>query len=298
MLKECVFIDVFAEDPYTGNPLTVFTDGEELTRGEMQMIAREIAGSQTAFILPSDTERAHARLRVFTSTEEVPFAGHPVLGAAATMLLEGIVMPDDDGTIVLSMAAGEIPITRKEVGDKLIFCMEQLPPSFEEIQCDRKLLAEALMLHERDLDDELPVEAISTGLPFIIIPIKSLEAISRAAVVMPKWDKAFGKLPSFHAFLTCREGSQDGVHLHNRLFAPRIGVLEDPATGSGSGCLVAYLLKHNVYGKELGLVAEQGIEIERPSLLHLEGVLSKRGYTIRVGGSVSPVGRGTFEIPW
>jgi trans-2,3-dihydro-3-hydroxyanthranilate isomerase len=154
------------------------------------------------------------------------------------------------------MAAGEIPVTRKVVEGNMIFCMEQLQPSFDEIDCERARIAEALMLRHDDLDPDLPIEAVSTGLPFIIIPIKSLEAISRAAVVMPKWDKAFGKLPSFHAFLTCREGSEEGVHLHNRLFAPRIGVLEDPATGSGFGCLVAYLLKHNVYGKEFTLVAE------------------------------------------
>jgi trans-2,3-dihydro-3-hydroxyanthranilate isomerase len=87
MLKECVFVDVFAEEPYAGNPLTVFLDGEELTTGELQMIASELASSQTAFILPSDTEDSHARVRVFTGTEEVPFAGQPVLGTAATMLL-------------------------------------------------------------------------------------------------------------------------------------------------------------------------------------------------------------------
>jgi trans-2,3-dihydro-3-hydroxyanthranilate isomerase len=265
-------VDVFAEERYAGNQLAVVLGAGDLSSGEMQRMASEMNYSETSFVLSGEGD-AH-RVRIFTPTEELPFAGHPTLGTA--YVIQHTIIREPAERLVIEVPAGRIPVDLGEV-----LWMRQLPPTFGE-ERDREAAARSLGLKECDLDPELPVETVSTGIPFLIVPLRDLDALRRC--------RPPGMRESIYAFCPGSHGDGPG-DLSARMFAGGIGVAEDPATGSAAGCLAAYLVEHR--GAPVDLRVEQGYEIGRSSLLHLRARRDETGTVqVSVGGRVQMVARG------
>ncbi|MCL6439527.1 MAG: PhzF family phenazine biosynthesis protein [Rubrobacteraceae bacterium] len=266
-------VDVFAEEKYAGNQLAVVLEAGDLSSGEMQRVASEMNYSETSFVL--STKRDAHRVRIFTPREELPFAGHPTLGTAYVIRHEAPEEPA--GRLVLEVPAGRIPVDFGEV-----LWMHQLPPAFGG-EHDRQETARSLGLKERDLDPELPVETVSTGIPVVIVPLRDLDALRRCRPLGVREKSVYAFCPGSHG-----DGPGD---LSARMFAGGIGVTEDPATGSAAGCLASYLVEHR--GGPVDLRVEQGYEIGRPSLLHLRAGRDEAGtMRVSVGGRVQLVARG------
>jgi trans-2,3-dihydro-3-hydroxyanthranilate isomerase len=277
-------VDVFAEEKYAGNQLAVVRGAADLTDETLQKITREMNYSETSFILSEEERDGGYDVRIFTPGGEVPFAGHPTLGTAYVIRNEILATPAE--RVVLNLEAGEIPVT---FGD--VLWMRQLPPSFGP-ELDPNRLARVLNLEEGDLDHRHPVQEVSTGLPAIIVPLRSLDALRRCRA---NWDlyretAAAGK--NLYAFCPEPHGGGPG-DLSARMFADDLGVPEDPATGSAAGCLAGYLVEHRYFGADAVEVrVEQGYEIQRPSLLYLRAEREGGGINVSVGGKVQLVARG------
>jgi trans-2,3-dihydro-3-hydroxyanthranilate isomerase len=277
-------VDVFAEEKYAGNQLAVVRGAADLADETLQKITREMNYSETTFILSEEERDGGYDVRIFTPGGEVPFAGHPTLGTAYVIRNEILATPAE--RVVLNLEAGEIPVT---FGD--VLWMRQLPPSFGP-ELDPNRLARVLNLEEGDLDHRHPVQEVSTGLPAIIVPLRSLDALRRCRA---NWDlyretAAAGK--NLYAFCPEPHGGGPG-DLSARMFADDLGVPEDPATGSAAGCLAGYLVEHRYFGADAVEVrVEQGYEIQRPSLLYLRAEREGGGINVSVGGKVQLVARG------
>jgi len=281
--------DVFSSRPLEGNSLAVFFDGNELTDGEMQSLAKEMNLSETTFILPRDsaTERERGvRVRIFTVREELPFAGHPTLGTA--FALRG---QSGAESVALELNAGKVPVHFEDVAGEPSFGeMTQLDPSFG-MQHEREAVARATGLRVQDFDDSVPIETVSTGVPFTITPLRSLAVIRDSLKIDPGraveyLDKTAGK---FFYFVT-RETVDRGARLHARMLSYNA---EDPATGSAAGCSAAWMVAHGVAKSEERVLIEQGIEMKRPSRIFVRASLSdNRVVNVRVGGHAIEILRG------
>jgi trans-2,3-dihydro-3-hydroxyanthranilate isomerase len=281
--------DVFSSRPLEGNSLAVFFDGSELSDGEMQSVAKEMNLSETTFILPRDsaTERERGvRVRIFTVQEELPFAGHPTLGTA--FALRG---QSGAESVALELNAGKVPVHFEEVAGEPAFGeMTQLDPSFG-MQHEREAVARATGLRVQDFDDSLPIETVSTGVPFTITPLRSLAVIRDSLNIDPRraveyLDKTAGR---FFYFVT-RETLDRGARLHARMLFYNA---EDPATGSAAGCSAAWMVAHGVAKSEERVLIEQGIEMKRPSRIFVRASLSdNRVVNVRVGGHAIEILRG------
>jgi trans-2,3-dihydro-3-hydroxyanthranilate isomerase len=284
-------VDVFAEEKYAGNELAVIRHAEPLDAATMQKIARELNFSETTFILADKENRGGYDVRIFTPKEEVPFAGHPTLGTAAIIQREVIRRAVD--RVILNLKVGQIPVAFTYRGEEPdILWMKQLPPQFGRTYEVRRV-APVLGLSPSDLDRRFPVEAVSTGLPFIIVPVKMIHAVKKARV---RLDQLLGLIEDSEAkafLLFCPETYARGNDLHVRVFAHYLGVPEDPATGSANGCLAGYLVRHRFFGSpQINLRVEQGHEIGRPSLLLLRAEEKAPEIDVFVGGRVILVARG------
>jgi trans-2,3-dihydro-3-hydroxyanthranilate isomerase len=189
------------------------------------------------------------------------------------------------------MRVGVIPV-RKERG---IIWMNQNRPEFFAQHADRKRVAALFDLSEADIVDELPVEEVSTGNRILIVPVKTLDAVQRAQGNVTKM-KDFFKADLIGPYLFSLQTTEPGIQVHTRFFAPHLGILEDPATGSAAGPLVGYLLKHKVFGDRLEVVNEQGVEMGRRSIIMMRGGRQGKNYTVEIGGKCAYVGQGEFEI--
>jgi trans-2,3-dihydro-3-hydroxyanthranilate isomerase len=278
-------VDVFAEEPYAGNQLAVIRDSEGLSDRDMQRIALEMNYSETTFILSEVERHGGYDVRIFTPSSEVPFAGHPTLGTAFVLAKE--ITGSPVGRVVLNLKVGPIPV---EIGD--ILWMRQNPPEFGEA-LPRSEIASALGLEERDLDARFPVQAVSTGLPFIIVPLTSLDAVKRSrstGLARSGWPESLG---THEVLVFSKETYNEENDLNARVYAEDYGVVEDPATGSANGCLAAYLARNRYFGRaNVEARVEQGYEIGRPSLLHLRSVDKGDTVDVFVGGTVFPIARG------
>ncbi|MGB7055631.1 MAG: PhzF family phenazine biosynthesis protein [bacterium] len=291
MKKECIFIDAFTDTPYAGNQLAVFTNGSGLSTTQMQQLAKEINYSETTFIFDAGDTEADFRVRIFTPACELPFAGHPTLGTAYAIMEVFDIWSEKGDTLRLAMRVGVIPL-RKENG---IIWMTQNRPEFFSQHLDKKSIAALFDLSASDIVDDLPVEEVSTGNRMLIVPIKTLGAMQRAQGNVMKM-KDFFKGDLIGPYLFSLETTAPSAQIHTRFFAPHLGILEDPATGSAAGPLVGYLLKHKVFGNEFRVVNEQGVEMGRRSSIMMRGSRHDADYTIEVGGKCAFVGRGEFEI--
>ena len=301
--------DVFTDRPFGGNQLAVFPEAAGLTDAEMQTIAAEMNYSETTFVLPPATPQAICRVRIFTPAAELPFAGHPVIGTTFALASEGMIDPHRDASpITLELGIGPLAVELLYEGDTLNFAwMRQPLPTFTTWQGDTARLLVALGLTPDELLAELPIERGSAGVPFLYVPLHSLDAIGHA---MPGPDllaamEAGARAGDAHlgAYLFTLDDALGarGVDAHGRMFAPGLGINEDPATGSAAGPLGAYLVrqKRMVPGAdgEARIRLEQGVEMGRPS--RIEIAVKTDGEAIigvRVGGSAALIAEGDLLL--
>ncbi|HXX47629.1 MAG TPA: PhzF family phenazine biosynthesis protein, partial [Myxococcota bacterium] len=281
-------LDVFAEAPFQGNPVAVVFGAARLASDEMQAIARETNLSETTFVL-HDAPRAGAfDVRIFTPGAELPYAGHPTLGTAAAIRarLDGCAGLDQ---LELALGIGRVPV--RFASDGLAW-LESPRARFEPCSA-REAAAAALGLPESALDPELPVEIQATGHHQLFVPLRERAALDAARIDAAAYDAlgAGGGPRSLYAF--ARGARDPRNHFSVRLFAPAVGVPEDPATGSAAGFFGAWLLRHRVLGDgPLDVRLEQGHAVRRPSLLRVRA--RGRDAAVEVGGRVIPVARGEW----
>jgi len=292
MKKECIFIDAFTDVPYAGNQLAVFPNGEGLTGGQMQKLAQEINYSESVFILPGDKAGADFELRIFTIATELPFAGHPVLGTAYSILNILDMWAEKKDALRLKTKAGVIPLERR--GENI--WMTQNEPQFFKQHKDTSEIAGLVSLLPEDIAEDLPVEEVSTGNNILIVPVKSLAAMQRANGNMNRMQDFFHRNDAMAPYLFTRETVNRNAAVHTRLLAAHMGIPEDAATGSAAGPLTAYLLKYNLFGSKFSIENEQGLEMGRPSKILMGGEIKDAKYIIKVGGACAYAGRGEFII--
>jgi trans-2,3-dihydro-3-hydroxyanthranilate isomerase len=292
--------DVFTDRAFGGNPLAVFLDGRGLSDSLMQAIAKEFNLSETTFVLPPENPANDFRVRIFTPAEELPMAGHPTVGTTFVLTRAGLVRPSTGRTrITLEEGVGPIPVAIDWENGKPSFIEMQQPlpkfgPSFE----DRAGIAEMLSLETEAVRADLPVQVVSCGVPFLFVPVKTLEAMRRIRFRHDVEERL--KLPEQNVFVFSTETEFAGSAVHSRMFSPSLGVQEDAATGGATGPLGCYLVRHNVIPSknELRCVSEQGIEMGRPSFLHIR-IKHSAGEiaAVHVGGTCCYMGTGQLELP-
>ena len=281
---------MFALEKYAGNQLAVVMNAGNLSTVKMQKIANEMHFSETTFILSNEKRNGGYDVRIFTPYLEVPFAGHPVLGTA--YVIRRSIPGNRRGDVVLNLKVGQIPVAFEQVLDnELILWMKQLPPSFGKT-FKTKELAKVLQLKDEDFDVRFPIQEVSTGMPFIIVPLKNLDAVKRARVNMDRLLEMASEVQG-GILVFCPETVDPRNNLHVRVFVDLHGVPEDPATGSGNGCLAGYLSRYQYFGiSRVNAKVEQGYEVRRPSLLLLKARKIGDILQVEVGGSVFLVAEG------
>jgi trans-2,3-dihydro-3-hydroxyanthranilate isomerase len=282
-------VDVFAEKKYTGNQLAVFRRAEVLSSDEMQHIAREMNFSETTFILSEEQRNGGFEVRIFTPKEEVPFAGHPTLGTAH--IIRNEILQGKAEKVFLNLKVGQIPVTFSQDG----YCwMKQIEPTFGQ-QHKPETIATILGLDVAEIDARYPIEEVSTGLPFFIVPLKSISALKYSKIDKEKYFDLIKDTWAKGILVFCPETHEPQNDISVRVFGDYYGIPEDPATGSGNGCLAGYLVKHRYFvQKIINIRSEQGYEIGRPSLLLLKAVRGDANINISVGGKTIIVAQGEF----
>ncbi|MCM3672046.1 PhzF family phenazine biosynthesis protein [Mesobacillus maritimus] len=285
-------VDVFSQGKYTGNQLAVFKNAENISSREMQQIAKEINYSETTFIL-SDTKKDNGYdVRIFTPNEEVPFAGHPTLGTA--YIIQNEIVGEPIEKLVLNFKTGQIPVTFDQQEE--ILWMEQNQPTFGRM-LNSNQVSEVLSLDKEYIDDRFPIQEVSTGLPVIIVPLKSLEAVKNVRINKEKYFELIEHTDAKAIMVFSPETYSDNNHLNVRDFADYFGIPEDAATGSANGCLASYLVKYRYFDKgEINIRVEQGYEISRPSLLFLRANDENGEIRVSVGGKVEKIAQGEWFL--
>jgi len=290
-MKKLTFyiVDVFAEKKYAGNQLAVFREAGELSSNEMQQLARETNFSETTFILQDGQRDGGYDVRIFTPGEEVPFAGHPTLGTAH--IIRNEILKGKAEAILLNLKVGKIPVTFGKNG----YCwMKQIEPEFGKPH-PAETIAAILGLPVFDIDARYPVQEVSTGLPFFIVPLKTIAALKTAKVDRDKYFAYIKDSSAKGILVFCPQAHEAQNDISVRVFVDCYGIPEDPATGSGNGCLAGYLVKHRYFGKDsIDIRSEQGYEIGRPSLLLLKAEKENDKINIFVGGKAIIVAKGEF----
>ena len=300
MSRSYLHYDVFTDEPFTGNQLAVFLDSRGLSQERMQALAREMSFSESTFILPSEAAGTDVRMRIFTPATEMPMAGHPTIGSTFALAHAGAIRPGA-ARFVFGLGIGPVPVDLEWDGDVLRFAwMTQLIPTFGPVIDARREVAAAIGLTEADLLADRPIREVSCGVPFLIVPIRSREAVDRAisdAAAFRRLTASTGiDLPIFF-FAMSSAGALETVD--SRMFAPEFGIVEDPATGAASGPLGCYLLRHGLLGAEAAtrIVSLQGTAMGRPSRVHI--AISSRGDEItevKVGGRAVLVATGEVLV--
>ena len=293
-------VDVFTDRAFGGNPLAVFLDGRGVSDALMQAIAKEFNLSETTFVLPPENSANDFRVRIFAPAEELPMAGHPTVGTTFVLTRAGLVRPGSGRTkITLEEGVGPIPVTIDwENGRPSFIEMQQPLPKFGPPIDERAGIAEMLSLEREAVRADLPIQVVSCGVPFLFVPINTLEAMRRIRFRRDVEERL--KLPGQNIFVFTTETEFPGSAVHSRMFSPSLGVSEDAATGGATGPLGCYLVQHRVIPSEneLRCVSEQGIEMGRPSFLHIRIKHSAGEITaVHVGGNCWYMGSGHLELP-
>jgi trans-2,3-dihydro-3-hydroxyanthranilate isomerase len=299
MTLQYLHYDVFTAEPLTGNQLAVFTDARGLSTEMMQALAREMNFAESTFVLPAEQAGTNVRVRIFTPAVEMPMAGHPTIGTTFALADTGAIAAGT-ARVVLGLNIGPIPVDLEWGADRLRFAwMTQPNPEIGPVADDRAAVAAALGLGPGDLAPDLPIQRISCGVPYLIVPLRDSAAVDRAisdAAAHRRLRPSIGMdLPIFLFAL-----SPESDHtVYSRMFAPGLGVPEDPATGSASGPLGCYLVHHGLVAGDaaLRIVSLQGVAMARPSRIHI-AVSGSRGaiVQVRVGGEAVLVARGELLV--
>ncbi|HVY81299.1 MAG TPA: PhzF family phenazine biosynthesis protein [Steroidobacteraceae bacterium] len=296
MAQRYITLDVFTDRRFGGNPLAVFCDQPELPAPLMQTIAREFNLSETVFILPPTDARALRRLRIFAPVAELPFAGHPTIGAAHVLVESGIATGD---RFTLELGVGLVPITvtrRAQTPPFLQLTSAQLPEKRDAV-ATRAQLAQLLSLNEQDiLSDRDFAQQYSCGVPYLFVPVRDRAVLARAQPDLGACQRLLGSAWAQMAFVFCRDPELPGSHIRARMFAPTMGVFEDPATGSAAAALAGYLGDRDATATgTLRWVVEQGFEMGRPSIIHVEAEKANGVVTVvKVGGTAVRVSEGNL----
>jgi trans-2,3-dihydro-3-hydroxyanthranilate isomerase len=292
--------DVFTDEALAGNQLAVFLDGRGLSTERMQAIAREMNFSESTFILPPEASGTDVRMRIFTPGNELPMAGHPTIGSAFALAHTGTIRTGQS-RFVFGLGVGPVPVDLEWEGTDLRFAwMTQLKPVFGPAIDAREAVAAAIGLGAADVAPDLPIQQVTTGLPFLFVPLRGRDAVDHASCDV----SAFRRLKSSHGidlgiflFAVLPPGSAETVY--SRMFAPGFGMVEDPATGSASGALGCYLVRHGLVTGDASrrMVSLQGVAMGRPSRIHI--AIDSRGdefVSVKVGGYSVLVARGEFLV--
>lgn len=306
------WLDVFTQQRFGGNPLVVFPDGRGVTDEQMQRVAREFNISETVFVLPPETPTGTKRLRIFTPARELPFAGHPTIGTAHVIATRVLNPPvTSETTLVLEENVGPVAVSAQPQPDGTLFLQltAARPPEFQRPSMDIAQLAPVLNLDPTDFESDLPGGFASCGTAFLIIPLRDTDALRRARLEASSWQRivdagAVGLTDprwTDHVYLITRDDTlrPRGVDLRVRMFAPGLGITEDPATGAAATALAAHLAAHAVADRDgtFTWTIEQGIEMGRPSTLYLEADKRDDAITgVRVGGFAVWVGEGRLVV--
>ena len=313
-------VDVFAREPYAGNQLAVVHDAGDLDDETLLALTRETNYSEATFLEDATPDDGRYPVRVFDPAEELPFAGHPTIGTAA--VIREFLREDDPDELVLDLPVGDVPVWVETDADGVErYWMQQVAPGFRD-GLNREAAASVLGLHERDVHD-VPTPVVSTGLPTLVVPLRDRDAVGRASTQPGPYEReVVDGLGGVNVLVVAPETVDADADLHARVFADWAGVPEDPATGSAAGCLAAYLARHDADARSMGLdvpeggreradgrdavdlVVEQGIEMGRPSRLHLRASVrddasdddaedgGDREIDVCVGGRVVPISEG------
>jgi trans-2,3-dihydro-3-hydroxyanthranilate isomerase len=295
--------DVFTSHRFEGNQLAVFLDGRGLDTATMQAIAKEMNFSESTFILPAEQSGTDVRMRIFTPGSELPMAGHPTIGSTFALAHTGVITPDRS-RFVFGLGVGPTPVELQWTGDQLAFAwMDQLRPEVRRVDATAEELALAVGVDTNTIaTPRLPIEEISCGVAFIMLPLVSREAVDGASpnpAAMRALRSAFGD-EHVAVFLFTTDGGDDDVTAYSRMFAPGFGVLEDPATGSASGPLGCYLVRNGLVPRERAarIVSHQGVAMGRPSRIHVAITISGQGAIerVQVGGQAVLVAEGRLAL--
>ena len=286
-----VQVDVFTKKHLEGNALAVFTDATDLSCEEMQALAKETNLSETTFVFRRDvaTEKSlGVRVRIFTVAEELPFAGHPTLGTAFVLRGPGA------SEVLLDLNVGAVPVRFEDSPGQIPFGeMRQVDPEMG-ARHDVETIANATGVALADIDTNLPIQTVSTGMPFTIVPIRTLSAIQRLHVDLRSGNEYLAKTGGKFFYFVARETVNAAARLHARMIFYNG---EDPATGSAGGCTAAWMVTHGIAAPDERVMIEQGIEMKRPSEIFVRAGREKdRVVNVRVGGNVVEVMRGEFVL--
>jgi trans-2,3-dihydro-3-hydroxyanthranilate isomerase len=294
--------DVFTDHLFGGNQLAVVLDGRGLSTETMQAIAKEMNFSETTFVLPPETPGTDVRMRIFTPGDELPMAGHPTIGSTFALARAGVIERGRE-RFVFGLGIGPVPVALTWKGDDLSFAwMTQPNPTFGEPLKDPAKAAAALSVSPPAVAGTgLPVQVVSCGVPFLFVPLTSRAAVDNATANRGALEQLLQSSNSgaHGVFLFSAERGGDRATVYSRMFAPDLGVAEDPATGSASGPLGCYLVRHKVVPpqKAGAMLSLQGVKMGRPSHVHISIGLHKGEITtVRVGGESILAGEGTLYI--
>lgn len=289
-------LDVFTDRPFGGKALAVFTDAGGLSDEQMQRFARELNLSETTFVLPALSATHQARVRIFTPLAELPTAGHPTIGTAFALQLEERIRREaEKQRVVFEEEDGPVSVTMESP----MITMHQPLPEFAPPFHDVDAVAAILGLDSASLDRALPVQSVSCGIPYLMVPVADLSAMQRIRFRTDIWERVLRRSPHPHVLPFTMQTVDPNATVHARMFAPALGIPEDAATGSAAGPLGCYLVTHGVLRErpELWITSEQGIEMGRPSRIHI-GIERSGGQVskVRVGGQCVAVGEGRFAL--
>jgi len=295
-------VDVFTDRIFGGNPLAVFPDARGLSDAQMQLVAREFNLSETAFVFPPDDPAHACRLRIFTPKTELPFAGHPTVGTAYVLAALGrLPVSEGDTHVVFEENAGPVPVLVRMTNGHPVYTQLTAPrlPEFGPPPPASSDIAAALGLDAADvLSGEYAPQAVSCGLPWLIVPVTNHAAIARARLHAERYEEVLGNYWARGLYLVTSDTPSSDSDLHARMYAPAIASHEDPATGSAAVALAGYLAARK---NEEGIFRwriSQGHEMGRPSLMEIEAEKSADAiHAIRVGGASVPVSAGEMEVP-
>lgn len=295
--------DVFTDRIFGGNPLAVFPRCDGISPQLMQQIAAEFNYSETVFVFPPQTPQGTRRIRIFTPQTELPFAGHPTIGTAYILAaISELVLDCNETMIYLEEGVGLVPVKIQTQDGIPTYC-ELTASQKPEVGADSYAISELAAMLSLDasdlLSDEYSVQAVSCGVPFLFIPLRNRDAIARVKLNLERWQSLLSNAWASAVYVFCFEPELKGSDVRSRMFAPNMGIVEDPATGSAAAAFAGYLaMRHPSPNLTSSWVIEQGFEMGRPSILRIEAD-KKDGQIIavRVGGSSVLVSQGTMNIP-